>query len=221
MNRTVPPLLPRALLGRLRTGLHSRLPRLYPGALCTLPSRDAVAITVDDGPGEATPVILAALREHALVATFFVSGEAVRRHPGLLRTIAREGHTIATHGDAHRDLSLRTRREVREDIRRGIEAITEAAGSRPTLFRPPYGRLNPLHRDLPSAFGCRLVLWSSMPGDFDHTQSVGELLRGIDAVVGGDILVLHDRTDTAERAIACIRHLAGRLRRDGLRAVTL
>ncbi len=45
---------------------------------------DAIALTFDDGPClTATPDILSLLKEHAVLATFFMIGERVRRHPDL------------------------------------------------------------------------------------------------------------------------------------------
>ena len=55
----------------------------------------AVALTFDDGPSEPyTGQILDILRDQGVKATFFLIGENARRHPALVRRIAREGHAI-------------------------------------------------------------------------------------------------------------------------------
>jgi peptidoglycan/xylan/chitin deacetylase (PgdA/CDA1 family) len=209
------------LLRHLRYRVHSHLPRLYPGAQCVIARKDAVALTIDDGPSSATKQLLAVLDTAGITATFFFSGSAALEHPRRLRAVIERGHTVASHGFAHEDLSVKSRREVADDITRSLDTIEAVSGVRPTLFRPPYGRLHPLHRDIPRALGCRLVLWSMLPGDFDKTVSSDELRGRLDAVHGGDIVVLHDRVEDAERTYVCIHHLGILLRRRGLRAQTL
>lgn len=209
------------LLRHLRYRLHSHLPRLYPGAQCVIAWKDAVAVTIDDGPSSDTKQLLDALDTAAINATFFFSGSAVLEHPRRLRAVLDRGHTVASHGFAHEDLSLKSRKAVTDDIERSLRTIEAVSGVRPTLFRPPYGRLHPLHRDIPRALGLRLVLWSVLPGDFDPAVTSAELRSRLDSVHGGDIVVLHDRVEDTDRTIACIHHLGTLLRRRGLRALRL
>ena len=64
-----------------------------------------VALTFDDGPSpDTTPLVLDILRASGVTATFFVLGDAVERHPDLLRRIVRDGHQIGLHGYEHRAL---------------------------------------------------------------------------------------------------------------------
>ena len=65
-----------------------------------------IALTFDDGPDpRTTPRILDSLREQDLEATFFVLGRHVKKSPGLLRRIVKEGHTIGNHTYNHTDMS--------------------------------------------------------------------------------------------------------------------
>ncbi|HSU39494.1 MAG TPA: polysaccharide deacetylase family protein, partial [Polyangiaceae bacterium] len=62
-------------------------------------ARAEVALTFDDGPNpETTPRVLALLAEHGARATFFVIGEKVLAHAGLVRAIANAGHVVGVHG---------------------------------------------------------------------------------------------------------------------------
>lgn len=209
------------LLRHLRYRVHSHLPRLYPGAQCVIARKDAVAVTIDDGPSPVTKPLLDALDAAGVTATFFFSGSAALEHPRRLRAVCDRGHTVASHGFAHDDLSLKSRNEVVDDIAHSLRTIEAVSGVRPTFFRPPYGRLHPLHRDIPRALGCRLVLWSVLPGDFDAGVPADVLFSRLDGVRGGDIVVLHDHAEDADRTIACIHHLGALLRRRGLRALAL
>ncbi|MBR9978121.1 MAG: polysaccharide deacetylase family protein [Bacteroidetes bacterium] len=217
-----PPLSYRSTIAeKMRYRLHSVAPRLYPGAQCRLSGRDAVALTIDDGPSETTRDLLSILESESLTATFFLSGAAVEVHPDLPGVILEQGNAVASHGFAHASMLRKSRKGVQEDIARSLSVIEKTSGQRPTLYRPPYGRLHPLHYGLPRAQGCRLVLWNVFIGDYDHRIDVPELHRRLATVRGGDILVLHDQAASFDRTSACLRLLAGMLRIRDLQTMTL
>src|SRR6195256_6742774 len=72
----------------------------------TLPLQDhEVVLTFDDGPWPATTSkVLKALADECVRATFFLIGKSASEHPGLVRRIAAEGHTIGHHTWLHRSL---------------------------------------------------------------------------------------------------------------------
>lgn len=101
-----------------------------------------VALTFDDGPDpDVTPAILDVLRERDIKATFFVTGKNVADHPGIVRRIVREGHTLGNHTYNHADLSVLSSEQVREELQATQEAVDHALGRHYplTLMRPPYG----------------------------------------------------------------------------------
>lgn len=65
---------------------------------------------------QSTRPLLELLRVRGVKATWFVVGEVARRSPGLIRTIAAEGHEIACHGLNHRPLWKMTPDEFRQDL---------------------------------------------------------------------------------------------------------
>ncbi len=194
---------------------------MFPGAICRLQDQGTVALTIDDGPSASTTELLDALDAQGLTATFFLSGEAVLKHPSTARAIVTRGHGIASHGFAHEDLAWKDRSQVEADLAKSVAVIEDATGRSPRHYRPPYGRLRPAHRDVPASYACALVLWSSMPGDFHLSVPVDVLLQRIRRVRGGEIVVLHDHAHGARRTTACIEALADLIRRNGLRSVAL
>jgi peptidoglycan/xylan/chitin deacetylase (PgdA/CDA1 family) len=89
---------------------------------------DAVALTFDDGPHpQGTPAVLEALDRAGARASFFVVGEAVRRHRGLLAEILSAGHEIALHGDRHLPHALMLPRSVLRDLERGRAEVEQEA----------------------------------------------------------------------------------------------
>ena len=60
-------------------------------------------------------------------ATFFVLGWNAEKCPALLREIAQAGHEIASHGYEHRLIYDMTPSRFRDDLRRSVDAIEDAA----------------------------------------------------------------------------------------------
>jgi polysaccharide deacetylase family protein (PEP-CTERM system associated) len=81
--------------------------------------------------------LLAIMSEHGARATFFVLGEVAARHPGMVRTIAREGHEVASHGDRHENVSDQSPQEFRADIRQAKARVEDALGDAVIGYRAP------------------------------------------------------------------------------------
>jgi cellulose synthase/poly-beta-1,6-N-acetylglucosamine synthase-like glycosyltransferase/peptidoglycan/xylan/chitin deacetylase (PgdA/CDA1 family)/spore germination protein YaaH len=97
-----------------------------------------IALTFDDGPDPRwTPQILDILHRYHVPATFFVVGQNVEAHPGLLSREWNEGMEIGNHSYTHPEMDnvspLRTKVEL-DATQRLIEAIT---GHMTTLWRSP------------------------------------------------------------------------------------
>ena len=155
-----------------------------------------ISLTFDDGPSEGfTEQILSILREHHVPATFFVCGRNVEEHPDLLRRIVAEGHEVGNHTYSHIFTYFKSRRRMAEEIDRTQEVIEKVTGSRPTVFRPPYGArwfgLVPTLRDR----GLHMVLWSATGYDWKKdVQGITEAtLRELKP---GAIIMLHDGRET-------------------------
>ncbi len=76
-------------------------------------------------------------------STFFVLGWVGDRHPDLVKTIARRGHEIASHGYAHRLIYDQTPAAFREDIRRAKRLLEDACGRRVVGYRAPSYSITP------------------------------------------------------------------------------
>ena len=63
-------------------------------------------LTFDDGPWlNNTPVVLKALADQCVKATFFPIGKHATYYPEILKQVAAAGHTIGSHTWSHEDLS--------------------------------------------------------------------------------------------------------------------
>jgi len=70
-------------------------------------------------------------------ATFFILGWVAERHPGLVKTLAEQGHEIASHGYVHELVSRQTENEFRDDVRRSKRILEELTGAMVFGYRAP------------------------------------------------------------------------------------
>jgi polysaccharide deacetylase family protein (PEP-CTERM system associated) len=84
-----------------------------------------------------TTRLLDLLRETNQRATFFVLGWVAERAPALVRTIAAEGHEVASHGWDHRRVTDETPDEFRLSVRRSKDALEQIVGKAVLGYRAP------------------------------------------------------------------------------------
>lgn len=85
--------------------------------------------------------LLDAFAARGVRATFFVTAELIEKRPGLVAAIP-EPHELASHGATHRPLHRLPPAEVRDELRRGREAVL-ALGRDCRGFRAPYFSMTP------------------------------------------------------------------------------
>ena len=103
-----------------------------------------VVLTFDDGPWpENTPMVLKALKDNCIKATFFEIGEHATWHPELTREVVGAGMTVGTHTWSHKDLAknpyAKDIEQAKPEIEMGISAVHMAAAGGPIapFFRFP------------------------------------------------------------------------------------
>ena len=159
------------------------------------PATAAVALTFDDGPSVyATARILDILDAHNAQATFFVLGANVRQHPDLLREIARRGHGIGIHGDAHLDYHWTSPWRIERDVREAKRVTEDVIGGSVDLLRAPYGHFRWDVAAIARRAGLgRLIGWSVAPA-WDETSPHALSAYVESRVRSGSIVLLHDAT---------------------------
>ena len=84
-----------------------------------------------------TEQLLELLARHEARATCFVLGWIAERHAELVRTIARAGHEIASHGWDHVRVTHQAPRHFRASVRRSKEVLEQLIGKPVLGFRAP------------------------------------------------------------------------------------
>ncbi|MEU0388742.1 polysaccharide deacetylase family protein [Streptomyces chartreusis] len=158
-----------------------------------------LALTFDDGPAvPETATLLTYLARYKARATFFTVGQNVAAHPDLVRAAARAGNEIGNHSWNHPDLTKLARGQVVSQLNRTSAAIEAATGKAPTLFRPPYGAVNPRVR---AATRLSPVLWDVDTEDWKYRDADKVARTVIDKVRRNDVVLMHDIHPTSVAAV--------------------
>jgi peptidoglycan/xylan/chitin deacetylase (PgdA/CDA1 family) len=172
-----------------------------------------VVLTFDDGPWPGnTPAVLKALADQCTRALFFPIGKHAGWHPEILKQVAAAGHTIGSHTWSHKDLSKLTEQEGKDEIEKGIAAVSIALGNQPVapFFRFPALRHPP---ELLKYVGDRnLGVFSTDMDSFDFKmrkpeQVITSVMKKLEKH-GKGIILMHDfQQATAHAAPELLKQL--------------
>lgn len=174
--------------------LIERPPRIFratvPGGLFRIPAEKRerkVYLTFDDGPiPEVTPWVLDLLGSYGIKATFFMVGQNVERHPGLLHEVVRRGHVVGNHTHHHLNGSGVTTTTYLRDVAEANALI----GS--TLFRPPHGWLRP-RQAMALSRHFRIVMYDLVTRDYSWRLDAAGVVENVRRYARpGSIIVFHD-----------------------------
>jgi peptidoglycan-N-acetylglucosamine deacetylase len=184
--------------------------------------KNAVALTIDDGPHPVwTPKVLDLLAEHEVRATFSIVGEQARAYPKLVRRVVRAGHGVCNHSMTHpQPFGARSTAAVRREIAGAQAAISDAAGEEPELFRAPGGNWTEAVLDVADELGLTPVGWSVDPRDWARPGS-GAIEETLLQARGGDILLCHDGGGDRAQTVTALDAVLPQLRAEGLRFTVL
>lgn len=149
-----------------------------------------LALTFDDGPNPVTtPQVLTDLEQAHIPATFFVIGNRIGGNEALLQRMYAGGDEIGNHSWSHPDLTKLSADQVRQQISQTQLAVTNAGVPAPTVFRPPYGAINPaVQRNVPLS----VLLWNEDPRDW-AASTPQQVIQAVEASAKpGGIVDMHD-----------------------------
>lgn len=184
----------------------------------TLPLADhEIVLTFDDGPRPPnTEMVLAALAQECVRATFFLVGKSSAAFPELVQRIVAEGHTVAHHSWSHPMMSKMSFEQAKEDIDRGVAADELAINGMSTkspstpFFRFPYFDSTAAILDFLQSRGIVVFgadLWASDWEDITPDQELKKVIEQLEITRKG-IILLHDaQARTATMMPAFLRYL--------------
>ncbi|MGQ0457497.1 MAG: polysaccharide deacetylase family protein [Hyphomicrobium sp.] len=179
-----------------------------------------VILTFDDGPVRAyTRRVLAALAAQCTRATFFMVGRMAVADPAMVREVADQGHTVATHTWSHKNLSSVGAARAEQEFELGVSAVQHAArGAAAPFFRFPYLSESPAILDRAEKRGIA-TFWIDVDSKDYLTRSALDVQRRIMAQLnakGKGIILMHDIQPST---VGAISSLLEELRRRGFKVV--
>lgn len=152
-----------------------------------------IALTFDDGPAAETAAILDILKQHSIEAAFFTIGKNAAQHPALLQRWHAEGHIVGNHSYLHGfNFDWLPVGKMVAEIEQTNKLVQAATGSKPLLFRPPYGVTNPNLAKAVKRTGMISIGWSLRSFDTKAKDPEQLLKRLFNKLQHGDIILLHD-----------------------------
>ena len=125
-----------------------------------------------------------------------MTGEWVGKYPEDVKKIAKAGHDLGNHSENHKQMSLLSREECRDEIIMVHNKVKELTGIDMNLFRAPYGDYNNNLVGIARDCGYYTVQWDVDSLDWKD--------YGVDSIINktvnhkklgnGSIIILHNGT---------------------------
>jgi peptidoglycan/xylan/chitin deacetylase (PgdA/CDA1 family) len=163
-------------------------------------SNGYVALTFDDGPTGNTSTLLGVLANAGARATMFNTGANATNNQSLVRAQQSAGMWIGNHSFTHPHMTQLSPAQMSSEITRTQQAIAQATGSAPRLFRPPYGETNATLRSIAAQNGLTEVLWSVDSQDWNGA-STASIVQAANSLQAGGVILMHDGYQTTNAAI--------------------
>jgi peptidoglycan/xylan/chitin deacetylase (PgdA/CDA1 family) len=142
-----------------------------------------IALTFDDGPWGTPPTmdfIRLLAREH-VPASFFEIGNQISEYDptgSIERAMLAHGDMIGDHTWTHPDMASLGATQQRSELELTVDAIRDATGFTPCLWRPPYGDISPELISLARSLGLLTIMWNIDPRDW-ALPGVGEIIDNV------------------------------------------
>jgi peptidoglycan/xylan/chitin deacetylase (PgdA/CDA1 family) len=179
-------------------------------------ARPCIALSFDDGPmPPTTDAVLDILEQEQVRATFFLIGKNIPGHEAEVQRMARDGFEIGNHTWSHMDMTTLTPQQIKDELVTTQLAIVNAGAPAPTLFRPPYGAVNP---GVVADAGLQTALWNEDPRDWEATDPAVVAQTIVSQAQPGGIVDLHD---THQVTVDALRSAIQQLKARGFQFVTV
>lgn len=147
-----------------------------------------IFLGIDDGLVR-EPELIELLREERIPLTLFITSEPAEDGRDFFKVMEALGSTVQDHTVTHPKMPTLGWSDQQKQVCNQAATVTANFGTRPTLFRPPYGEWNETTRSVVASCGLKaIVLWRGATND-GRLDIVGDQFHP------GDILLMHFRKD--------------------------
>lgn len=152
-----------------------------------------VALSFDAAWGnEDTQQLIDILTDHGVKATFFLVGQWVDRYPESVKALAEAGMDVMNHSDDHAHFSQLSEQDIISNVNACNDKIEAVTGTRPTLFRCPYGEYDNHVVSAVNSMGMHVIQWNVDSLDWKELSAQEITARVTKQVVPGSIILFHN-----------------------------
>ncbi len=173
------------------------------------PDEKSVYLTFDAGYDNGMmSKILDTLKAKNVQASFFITGDFVKRFPELTKRIVDEGHIACNHSYSHKKITTLSLEDLDHDLSRLEEAFTQLTGQKMVkYFRPPEGEFSREALLNVKSLGYKTIFWSIAYKDWDTSKQNGVdyCVRTImDNLHNGAIILMHSVSSSNQEALPIV-----------------
>lgn len=152
-----------------------------------------IAISFDCAWGnEHTETLLNVMDEYNVKCTFFCVSFWAEKYPDDLKEITSRGHEVGTHSKTHPKMSKLNENEITEELEYSCGAINDIIGTKPVLFRPPFGDYDDLLIETAQKLGLYTIQWDVDSLDWKDLSANDIAKRVITKTKSGSIILCHN-----------------------------
>jgi len=172
-------------------------------------SKKEVILTFDAGYDNGNlSIILDTLKEKKVIASFFITGDFVKRFPELVLRMTADGHIMCNHSYSHKRIQNLSKMELKNDLEKLENAYFNLTKKQMvSYFRPPEGEFTKQALQNVKDLGYKTVFWSIAYKDWDASNQVNiekAKCSILDNLHPGAIILLHSVSKSNAIALSSI-----------------
>lgn len=172
---------------------------------CVQRDQKLVSISFDAAWGnEDTQELIDILDRFQVKATFFVVGDWVDKYPESVKALADAGNEVMNHSSTHPHMAQLSAEQIQTEVNTCADKIEAVTGTRPTLFRCPYGEYNDTVVSTINGLGMHVIQWDVDSLDWKGLSSDEITSRVLTRVQPGSIVLFHNAAEHTPEALAGI-----------------
>ena len=172
---------------------------------CVQRDDKCVSLTFDAAWGnEDTQQLIDIMCKYNVKATFFVVGSWVDKYPESVKALSEAGHEVMTHSDDHAHFSKLSTSEIYENVNTSCDKIEAVTGTRPKLFRCPYGEYDDHVIQALADLGMKTIQWDVDSLDWKEIPADQILQRVRSGVQPGSIILFHNAAKHTPEALPSV-----------------
>lgn len=173
------------------------------------PDEKSVYLTFDAGYDNGVLVkILDVLKEKNVKASFFLTGDFIKRFDDLTLRIVDDGHIACNHSYSHKKITKLSKEELKLDLEKLETEFYNLTNTHMVkYFRPPEGEFNRGSLENVQSLGYKTIFWSIAYVDWDTKKQSGVdycVKTVMDNLHNGAIILMHSVSSSNQEALPII-----------------